>query len=484
MIILFFILILGLILRLINLNQSFWLDEAISALAARDFSYTGIAFDFLRIDNHPFLFYMLLKFWGETFGYFDWVLRTLSVALGVLLIVVSYLLGRAIFENKKHALLLSLLISTSPLLIYYSQEVRMYILITVLVAIQTFVFLSLIKSQAFWKWTLFAFLNCLLFFSDYITIFFLPALFIFPIIKKDFKFLFKTILSFVPLAGLFYLWYPMFESQLLKNSQIVSSFPGWQHIVGGATIKNLVVLWMKFVLGRISFEPKSIYYLLVILGSLPLLISLYFALKRFKKDLVIWLWLIVPLITGFAFSFLIPVFNYFRFIYILPALLILVSIGIYEAKSKTLKRLLITSILLTNFVGLGIYYIDPLQQRENWRQAVDYIETTPRGSELVVFEFLEPLAPYRWYSRQTVEVIGATDSYFADPVKTPLKLEPALDGKSRIYHFEYLGDLTDPSRIIDKKLKEEGFIKSEVANDFNNIGQLNIWERPLQQSSE
>lgn len=476
MIVLTAVIILGLVLRLINLNQSFWLDEAISALAARDFSYTGIAFDFLKIDNHPFIFYMLLKYWGETFGFFDWVLRTLSVTLGVILIPVSYLIGRVIFTDKK-ALLVALLSATSPLLIYYSQEVRMYILITILVALQTLVFLSLLKSQAFWKWTLFAFLNCLLFFSDYITVFYFPVLIIYPLIKKDFRLLLKILLSFGPLVGLLYLWYPMLETQLLKNSQIVESFPGWQYIVGGPTLKNLAVTWMKFIIGRISFEPKLIYYSLALLGTVPVLISLYYAVRRIKKDLVIWLWLVVPFILGFLFSFVIPVFNYFRFIYILPALLILVSIGIYETKTKLTQRLLIIAILITNIVGLGIYYIDPSQHRENWRQAVNFIETTPRGNELVVFDFIEPLAPYRWYSRQTVEVIGATDSYSADPVKTPQKLEPALEGKTRIYHFEYLRDLTDPGKIVEQKLLNEGFSKIETINDFNNIGQLTIWIR-------
>lgn len=477
MLLLILIIILGLILRLINLNQSFWLDEAISALAARDFSYTAITFDFLRIDNHPPLFYSLLKFWGDTFGYFDWVLRTMSVGLGTLLIYIVYKITKGLTDNKKFSLIAALLTASSPLLVYYSQEVRMYILITLVVAIQFWVYKSFIKSQPFWKLTLFAFLNCVLFFSDYITVFFFPVLFIYPLIKKDLKLLFKVILGFLPLAGLFFLWYPMFETQLIKNNQIINSFPGWQSIVGGATFKNLAVLWMKFILGRISFEPKTLYYGAVIIASIPILVSLYFAAKQLRKNILTWLWLTVPTTLGFAFSLLIPVFNYFRFIYVLPALLILVVIGISNLKSKLLQRILVGSIILSNGIGLSIYYIDPAQQRENWRQAVDFIESHPRSGDLVLFEFIEPVAPYRWYTRQTVEVIGATDGYSADPVKTPAKIEPYLENKSRVYHFDYLRDLTDPQKIVEQKLEQEGFKKTEVLNEFENIGQLSIWTR-------
>ena len=47
----FLILILAALLRLIHLDQSLWLDEAISALAARDFTYTGIVFEVF--DTNP-----------------------------------------------------------------------------------------------------------------------------------------------------------------------------------------------------------------------------------------------------------------------------------------------------------------------------------------------------------------------------------------------------------------------------------------------
>lgn len=473
----FLTLLLGLFLRLINLNQSLWLDEAISVLAARDFSYPGIIFDFLKIDNHPPLFYLVLKFWGETFGFTDWILRILPVLLGTLVIYFVYRIALKISSNKKIAITAALLLVTSPLLIYYSQEVRMYILITLLAAIQILIFLSILKNEKIWKWISFSIFNCLLFFSDYITVFLFPVFLLIPIIQKQSKLLVKVLLSFLPLGILFALWFPYFNEQLIKNKDLVDIFPGWQAIIGGATFKNLTVLWMKFVLGRISFEPKLLYYGLVGLFSIPILISLGLGIRNFKKHLLIWLWFLVPVTSGFIFSFLVPVFNYFRFIYVLPALLILVAIGFFEVKKPLIRNLLIGWVLITNVLGLSIYYFDVSQQRENWRQVVSFIEQSGTQNDLVVFEFKEEPAPYRWYSTGKINSIGATDSYFADKDKTFEKLGQALHGKTGVYYFEYLRDLSDPNRLVEQKLRSEGFQKGEIYNDFYNLGQITYWHK-------
>ena len=45
------VLLLGLLLRLLIINQSLWLDEAIGAIAVRDYSFSGILSDFMKFDN-------------------------------------------------------------------------------------------------------------------------------------------------------------------------------------------------------------------------------------------------------------------------------------------------------------------------------------------------------------------------------------------------------------------------------------------------
>ncbi len=84
------IMILGGVLRLISLNQSLWMDEAISALAIKGHSFLGLITKFAPGDTHPPLFYFILKFWSLIFGYSEISLRLPSVILGAMTIPVVF----------------------------------------------------------------------------------------------------------------------------------------------------------------------------------------------------------------------------------------------------------------------------------------------------------------------------------------------------------------------------------------------------------
>jgi len=90
------ILILATILRLVSLNQSFWLDEATSGIVARDMNLSQL-FTFIRGDFHPPLYYLLLSGWGRVFGYSEISLRMPSVIFAIGTIYFLYL----IVENLK-----------------------------------------------------------------------------------------------------------------------------------------------------------------------------------------------------------------------------------------------------------------------------------------------------------------------------------------------------------------------------------------------
>ena len=128
------IVLLALILRLISLNQSLWLDEATSALVARDYSWNLIFGQFLPGDFHPPLYYMLLKIWGLFFGTSEIALRSLSVVAGVATVYLVYKIVNATTA--------ALLLATSGLHIYFSQEVRMYQLASFFVALAVYFFVK------------------------------------------------------------------------------------------------------------------------------------------------------------------------------------------------------------------------------------------------------------------------------------------------------------------------------------------------------
>lgn len=112
-------------------GQSLWYDEGISAaMAPRSLPLITAA---AASDIHPPLYYYLSHIWWLVAGDSEYSLRFLSVVCGVLLVPVMMVVGRSIFGSLV-ASIAGILVATSPLLIYYSQEARMYALLMLLVA--------------------------------------------------------------------------------------------------------------------------------------------------------------------------------------------------------------------------------------------------------------------------------------------------------------------------------------------------------------
>ena len=77
------ILLLALILRLISLNQSLWLDEAIEWWAVKSFGLKELLTGYMAGDFNPPGHHLLMWFWVRVFGDSEVALRMPSVLFGV-----------------------------------------------------------------------------------------------------------------------------------------------------------------------------------------------------------------------------------------------------------------------------------------------------------------------------------------------------------------------------------------------------------------
>src|SRR5512146_2727928 len=111
-----FVLVVGLVARLISINQSLWLDEATSALVAK-MSLGDIFTKFLPGDFHPPLYYLILKYWVMVFGSSEVSLRFPSVIFGIGTVYLVYLIGKKLINNKV-GIIAALLTATSGLTVY------------------------------------------------------------------------------------------------------------------------------------------------------------------------------------------------------------------------------------------------------------------------------------------------------------------------------------------------------------------------------
>jgi mannosyltransferase len=445
----YFILFLAFVLRFIGLNQSFWLDEAISALtAAKPFPYqiTGITGDF-----QPPFYYLTLHFLLKTGITAEWFIRLPSVLFGVASVYLIYNFCFKLF-GKKTALISALILATSQLHIYYSQEARMYSLLTFLTVLSMWFFYTK-------KWKLFCLAGILGIYSNYMYFFiFIPQI-IWVLIDKEYKnkCFSKFVCSNALIISSFIPWMPFFYQQLIMGQKIQSDLPLWKSLSALPVFKLIPQLMLKFTLGRINFQDKTLYFLIFI--ALCLFYGYIFLIRKivFDKNVkFVFLWLISPLICSLIFSFFVPVANTWRLLFLIVPFILLASVLIAKSKHSIL---LLTGVLTINAFAILSYYINPIYQRENWKEAVKFIE---KDNAPVVFTVENGFAPYEWYNKKNKIICGPTTLFEC------LK-------NNRVYYVSYLKDLFDSDNKIEKMFIKQGFIMSETAN-FEGVGFIHTYE--------
>lgn len=515
------ILTLALILRLINLNQSFWLDEAAQALeSVRPFTQQFT----IPNDFHPPLYHLLV----HAFTYIstsDWWLRLSSVLPGILTVWLVHKITLKL-SNPPTALLAALLLAISPYHIYYSQELRMYALSAFLASLSTYALLT-------YRWKLYTLSILAGIYTFYLFPFLVVAHGIWILFIKhpvhhvvlsegslstarrtaakdppqskansspsrifnqyrDTN-IFKWLIS-ISLAFLFFLpWLPSFLTQLSGGSQLPHIWPQWAQLSSVAFWKAIPLTYTKFVLGRIDFDNNLLYAGLVLLtlpfwGSPLFLYLRNLAIPRIREavrgpvrtkvntripadHLLILLWLLIPFLLALLISLWIPLNGPWRLLFILPALPILLALGISQFQSPKLRTMLITGICVVSLTSLSLYYGNPRYQRENWRGAVTFLhqQTQFKPETLVLNVFTEPFAPINWYAPPEFPAVGVLNSLTADQSHIATIMPQITANKTTIYYFDYLDDLTDPQSYILSWLKDHGYTETAVYN-FRGLG--------------
>ncbi len=478
------VLILGFLLRLVNLNQSLWLDETVQAITSKG-SFLGL-FTELRGDFHPPLYHFLMWAWAHLFGNGEIVMRLPSVFLGTTTIYVIYLIAQKLLSKKsKWPLIVALFLATAPFHIYYSQEARTYAMTAFLAALSTLFFIKMIDKKGSKKQrqksSIFYILSTvLLLYADYYGLFVFLAqmaavLFIFrrKFIQKRKPFIIIS-LFFLPCL-------PLLWTQLKTGMVATTLLPQWGRLVNLNFLKALPLTFVKFSIGRITIFNKKLYA--AVMAVLSLIYGLVFLngflkKKRFKVNnlsLIILLWLLGPLFLAWLISLFIPNYQPFRLLLVLPAFYLLLAYGISKFPVGKIQVALVVFILAVNLFSLGVYYFNPYFHREDWRGAVTYIEKNSNEKTLVLIPSETSHWPYDYYSEKKVSLVGAAKSFGVVKKQNLANLVVSGEKPERIYYIYYLADLFDPQGLIPEWLEDQKFLKTKETS-FNQI-MLQEWSK-------
>lgn len=338
-------------------KSSIWFDEAFGAYLIR-FNFWDIA-KYTAADVHPPLYYWLLKLWGMLFGNTELALRSMSVFFGATVIVLGYLLVHRLFDKKVARISLIFLV-LSPMLVRYSQEMRMYTLVTAIALAATYALTYAMDSKKRQPWIVYGILVGVGMWTHYFMALVWLAHWAWraDIIRRIatkrayFKAFFSKqwILAHVIAVGLFVPWLPFFVKQALT----VQVFGFWIPAVSPDTLVNFYTNLVYYQTSNASggWQSETTHWLAI--GFVALIGLLIWLAVRVYKSLDKKQRQSYRLILAAAF---IPV-------------ILLILLSLPPLRPSFVDRYLIPSIVFTYiFIGitlaLGIKYIKP-----KWRNAI------------------------------------------------------------------------------------------------------------------
>ncbi|MFN8421025.1 MAG: glycosyltransferase family 39 protein [Anaerolineae bacterium] len=292
------ILVLALALRLIAVNtRVLWYDEAFAVL----FSEKGVdamlygtltPVNGAAADVHPLLYYTSLNGWMKLFGESNYSVRLWSVILGLGTILAVYLLAKELYEERV-ALAAALITALAPFHVQYSQEVRMYALLGLLLISATWCFFRAIRTNKLIDWLGFGVLAGLSMYTQQLAAFYLASLGVIPFLLRRRDLILRTVLA-AGLALLIYLpWLVNLPAQLGKVGQYWITKP--------TPVQPLLSLWSFLFVELEVTQPAAVIASIVALTLILVFLALR-ALPVFRRNsadarslaLILWL-LIAPI---------------------------------------------------------------------------------------------------------------------------------------------------------------------------------------------
>lgn len=310
----------GLFIRLINIDKpvELWRDEVLTYV----FSSKSFPFGILKAlwleDYHMPFYYFYMHGWMHLFGTSNLALKLSSVIWGVLTIPACFYLGKT-YRSKSLGYLIATFACLSPILIYYSQEVRFYSLLVFLSTLSITFFLKLLDNPSSKNFWLFGISNLLILYVYTMGIIFVAAEFVILLVhiylykKEKLKQIIKNSIIFSMLALPYFLL--LFAYIYKSNQAIIEPFswgiinhkflllllnnwfsPNLYHILNNGMTLNRLMFFKDnvlnyfiffsgvsiscFVIGFIAslenLKRKKLYLLIILLSFLLAEVYLYF----------------------------------------------------------------------------------------------------------------------------------------------------------------------------------------------------------------
>jgi len=451
------ILLLAAALRFYALGaSSLWSDEGNTwALLSR--SFAQIAHD-AAADIHPPGYYWLLKVWTMGVGTSAVGMRSFSALAGVGLVYLVYRLGLLLWPPQQEggavpALVAALLVAVNPFLVYYSQEARMYLLLTLASAGLFWGLLAWYASSRRWHWALVGYGSAALLG--------LWTHYTFPVVLLAAGG--GYLLLWVTKPGrLRPSWWPF----TLTNLLVILAYLPWlptavdrlRHWPTSLAITTpnaaLPLIGQTILLGPLRAVPQPFWPWLFAAALLPLLGSaLAWRQPRLRP---IALWALAPILLSVGAGLLTDAFLKFLLVSV-PAWALLSAAPLSLLPRRTLVALFISGgALVFAALVLPAYYRTP-DVRDNYQGVARYIAAVADpAQDLVVLDAPGQQEVWRYYD-PGLPILALPQQRPPAVTATEATLAAATQDRHTIYALFWATNEADPAQIVESWLGRHAF---------------------------
>ncbi|MGH9545169.1 MAG: glycosyltransferase family 39 protein [Terriglobales bacterium] len=428
----------GAALRLHGLGaRSLWIDEAASVRFAT-MAWGPFLHTLWNYQGNMSLYYLLLRWWIHL-GDSEFMVRGLSVLLGVLTIPAIYLLGARLFDRAT-GLASAALLSVHSFHIHWSQETRAYTLLVLLLVLATCLLISALESNRSRNWIVFSVAAAL---SVYAHIFALLVL-----LAHAFSIVFprpyRVEMRKAAVAAILFafLCAPMAAFVLLHHSDQIAWIPqpSWADMSE----------FLQLLTGQGGIALVVIYFALCGLAFLQ-------PAGEAGPDKTRWglrllgLWLVLPPGLTLLAGVIKPLFYGRYMLLCVPALVILaarglVTLGRLPAVKYWVAAPVLVLVLSLSAWGTQQYYDHFSTETSDWRSAVNYILERQQPGDSIVF-YIPNYYAYMYYAHRAESqhvVSGAPDIVYPPSPWRPIsrtELMGDISGRKRVWlvlHIEQM----------------------------------------------
>jgi len=372
-------------------NQSLWRDE-VDTILLSDWPLLQLI-DLDKIGHNGPLFFLLMRPWRYITGNHEFALRYPAAVFGTLIIPLGYILAQQLGLPRRVGLIIGLLLATSPYLVWYGQEAKMYAMLVVLITIAFIAYLRALQGRGKHWWFLFVILTSLSFYIHILSPLILLVYGITAYIRySQWRNQWRAWSLSLMYLTCPYLPLVLWQAQLL-----------WVDFESGHPFYDFptqVSILLQVYSGGLIRQTSSLFAIIIFVFLL--LCGLWLPLPKntlpikqlLPARLILISWLIVPTIIIHLISLRVAVFEDRYLIYITPAFYMLVALGVTILYQYNRGIAIITLTVILVFNGMSLWHHQHQTIKADFKGATAYLKTQNPQTIMIQIPYLQHTLNY------------------------------------------------------------------------------------------